>query len=130
MDIVSFETAVRLKEARFPQPEPEAGQFWYNTQGGEILVCKSFKRQELDPLLESGIIPDNELSVIAGTLIFSPTATDILRELHDYAVVFDDSQEPKGFTCFDTLRRIPTEYPQTHANPSEACAEAWLSSNK
>ena len=31
-DIVSYETAVRLKEAGFPQPTPEVGQMCYYTR--------------------------------------------------------------------------------------------------
>lgn len=32
-NIVSFETAKRLRSAGFPQPKPEAGQFWFDPYG-------------------------------------------------------------------------------------------------
>lgn len=37
MDIVSFETAKKLKEAGFPQPSPEFGQMWYALHGFDDL---------------------------------------------------------------------------------------------
>lgn len=30
MDITTYETSKRLKEAGFPQPEFQTGQLWYN----------------------------------------------------------------------------------------------------
>ena len=41
MNTVSFETAKRLKEAGFPQPDPEFGQFWYHNAGSQIAIMES-----------------------------------------------------------------------------------------
>lgn len=40
-DIISFETAKALKEAGFPQPEFETGQFWYNDLGALTFVGRN-----------------------------------------------------------------------------------------
>jgi hypothetical protein len=108
MDIVTFETARRMKSAGFPQPDyVEDGYFYILSQDTPVNFVHV-----------SGINTQDAA--------FAPTATDILLELPDYALVFDDSQRPPGFTCYDTLRQNPSEYPKTHENPAEAAALAWL----
>ncbi len=85
-------TARRLRDAGFPQPEPEFGQIWHPSRYGGLFVyiCK-------------GCGNTMELRAPAGwstwekpgsdKLFFAPTAADILRELPDrYVLWHDDSQ--------------------------------------
>lgn len=119
MNFVSYETAVRLKEAGFPQPEPRFFQAWYNPAGDSVhkipfIIEPAFRR------------------MIDEYSIFAPTAEDILRELPDFAMYYGeyfDSWE-SGFFVFDTLRRRPDQYPTHHENPAEACALAWIEFHK
>ena len=41
-NIASFQTAVKLKEAGFPQPGPDFSQIWYNDDGTAFLVLETF----------------------------------------------------------------------------------------
>lgn len=114
MDIVSFETAKKLKEAGFPQPEYIALGFGYTDDGVRFYI-------------EECHFPNEGIDGIC----FAPTATDILRQMPDYAIAFDDSQRPHGFTCYDAMRRQPQlkQFWTTHENPAEAAAEMYLSLN-
>ncbi len=116
-DIVSYETAVRLKEAGFPQPQPGAGQWWHNPDFGLFVVgvrwfadnreYKIFYPGTGKPVLKS--------EAMFLKCAFAPTATDILRELADYellSAVTSDSQQ----------------FIETITDP-EALAEAWLKLN-
>jgi len=111
----TYETSVRLKEAGFPQPEPEAGQFWYNTM---------FKQ-------DIGVVVGDALYFVNGTgftipsehsknyMVFAPTSADILREL------------PVGF-CIVNFGKFgfgaefeKHEYIRDQ-NPAEAAAQAFI----
>lgn len=90
-NVVSFETAKRLKEAGFPQPEPEVGQFWYRKHPSLAITLEFAQSVEPD---ENG--GSRFYTLWVGTedtggkfydckkhdLIFAPTSTDILRELY------------------------------------------------
>lgn len=114
-DTATFETAARLKEAGFPQPTPEAGQFWYNPDFGPFLVGKLWM---VDGRLRNIFYPDtgkvvNKEIRLFPDCVFAPTATDILREL---GPLFDLSYDCAEFWCGD----------KKDWNPAEAAAEAWL----
>ena len=116
-DIVTLETALRLRDAGFPQPTPEFGQEWYNREYGLFVV--GF----IDaPYARATIIYNNRPSVFSKNIPnfsgcdFAPTATDILREL---GPLFDLSCDCGEFWCRD----------EKDWNPAEAAAEAWLKLN-
>lgn len=94
-DICTFETAVKLKEAGFPQPDPEVGQVWYNDLYPLMIIewvdC-SFRLEALEhgPEYSHEILdwfaddPKNSSPNFSGEAsvfspIYAPTATDILR---------------------------------------------------
>jgi len=120
MDIVSFETAKRLKEAGFPQPEHKSqGQVWYSgghyaiyVAAGEFLRCGfvSKKGENFETLF------DRRARMKIENEIFAPTATDILRLLPDNDFYFDG----KHFAFSGDME-------QGSDNPAEVAAAAWLS---
>lgn len=128
-DTVTFETAVRLKEAGFPQPTPEAGQWWYNPDIGIFLTGKL---SPYDGRERHIYYPDTgnvffKNQVLFPDCVFAPTATDILREMpanEGVSISFGDDG------MFWVERRIYYQEPQTvisvQINPAEAAASAWL----
>lgn len=124
MNNVTFETAMLLKEAGFPEPTKfSLGQFWFirvtkRTDYEKILVVPSF-----DPDIEcrlSGITSDRWTPIQDD--IFAPTSTDILQQL-------------TAFLFFDGRQWVVMEIGSNkilgfHEEPAEACAAAWLSVNE
>ena len=113
MSIMTFDTARRLKEAGFPQPQPAFGQIWYD-KGGRHLSMHDIK--EPDELArhfrEKGFA-------------FAPTATDILFALG--SDVYLTRSYRGGFDVYLTFRNLEDGCPDaTHENAAEACAAAWL----
>lgn len=142
MDIVTFETAKRLKEAGFPQPEPTFGQIWYN--GAEAFVVVKFCRAEewsVCPLRSADWVRTFSAAfqhpLTFGDPLFAPSATDILRELGErYHLVCVGGKnwiiEREISTSFeDSFYGYVTETApiENHENPAEACALAWLQLN-
>lgn len=83
-NFVSFDKAKKMKEAGFPQPEPEIWQVWYGLLTGEsevnILISYNAKGYFTD-------IFSNHHSKESFKKfgIYAPTVEDILKELgHDY----------------------------------------------
>lgn len=96
MDIVSFETAKKLKEAGFPQPTPAPGQFWHEgNEGGLFVIGRVYGDKMTGCYIESERTPQHlvfERATMNGKEIFAPTATDILRLLPDQDFYFDGKQ--------------------------------------
>lgn len=135
---VSAETALKLKNAGFPQPTPEAGNAWYDINGkGRPLFVHEVTNSRLSFVSignpGAAITPPENFNNVA----FAPTATDILRELgSDYCIKADNS----GFECIlgSRISRNPQVWAHSsnqsvsfllryrHENPAEACAQAWL----
>lgn len=142
-NIVSFETAKALKDAGFPQPEPEAGQFWYSAfNGSNWLSIVAHERGKPDVLFFCPLyVLDwrhffGATGVILGedkTPGFAPTATDILEQLGEYFSIgswkgkFVINQHPE---LLPEPIGAPARYHGTHDNPAEAAAAAWLALKK
>ena len=136
-DIVSFETALRLKEAGFPQPSLEVGQFWHSQYFGAYWLCVVTKQATkpftyLCPLdvIEWGHqfghpgTPED-----TGSPIFAPTATDILRELwFRFSLKFGGNGKWIVLQTKDLNDR--EDQITTDPNPAEAAAQAWLIDNE
>lgn len=120
-NVTTFETSLLLQENGFPQPKMQVGQIWwlYTLSGqkpiivteviGDCLVAVDLHGNDYD-----------ESDLAERVYVFSPTSTDILRELgKDYNLSFF-----KGlFYCiYDNL--MGEAY--SHENPAEACALAYL----
>jgi hypothetical protein len=87
-NIVTFETAQLLKEAGFPQPEFETGQFWYNEFGALSFIGRK-EVSESDGhtyffcmSVDTGRM--EKIRPVADGAYFAPTATDILSTFADY----------------------------------------------
>ena len=131
-NIVTFETAKRLKEVGFPPPEPGVGQFWHNPDFGLFLVGRRWYVDgtyrnifyiESGKAFEKG---ENDFS----ECIFAPTATDILRDIklsfHDLRPLFGNKW---AIHCHYDLEGDSEEV-ALHENPAEAAAAAWLHLNE
>ena len=133
-NVVSFGTARRLKEAGFKQPEPEAGQFWYDG----IFQRLSVVVFEIGLDSVAFLAPLNAvdwrhyfsakgLDISGGgyTLpVFAPTATDILEQLPDNFCI-------RGKSVFSLEPGPYNVGQQFYADtPAEAAALAWLAINE
>lgn len=125
-DVVDFETALRLKEAGFPQPSLEVGQFWY-MEGFDmprIAIVGSWTTADHRPVYRyidanTWDFPDEK------TAVFAPTATDILRELPglDFELVYSEGNE--DFAVHQTLDGdIINSW--NDENPAELMAKPYL----
>jgi len=129
-DIVTFETAVRLKEAGFPQPQPGAGQWWHNPDFGLFVVGIKWFADNREYRI---FYPGTGKTVLKSEAMFlkcafAPTATDILRELRDGSNI---GIMGKRFLCYSPDFEHGIDHPGTpiNDNPAEAAAEAWLKLN-
>ena len=117
-NLVTAETALKLKNAGFPQPVPEFLQVWYSDEPPyrERIVLSNNKEAMEVVCLAGERITYRYLDQLYA---FAPTATDILRELgSDYALSFLHGR----FWC--ERRQFGIVY--DHENPAEAAASAWL----
>lgn len=115
MDIVTFETAKRLKDAGFPQPEPERGQAWYFDSNEEDLpgvVVDVAERRFM--LVFGGTDPVEVRKSDRDHWLFAPTATDIMRQLPGLPLVYDGPNFGISGDWFSNL------------NPAELMAERYL----
>jgi len=125
MNIVSRETAQKLKDAGFPQPEPEEAQFWHKCNGDTVVILDTYinsegRQIEIIALYETTVYKRQDME----GFIFAPSASDILRELNDHCL-FKDTNTCGGFVCYK-LGKMPYGY-HCHENPADAAASAWLS---
>lgn len=108
IDVVSFETALKLKNAGFLQPNPEAGQFWYgkktagDAEPGSLCVLIGTETGDLRFCPIDG--KENELNKF---FVFAPTAAYIVFKT-----------EERGASEGKTLNGL-----------SEAAASLWLLKN-
>lgn len=119
---VSSPTAQRLKAAGFPQPEPEAGQVWYEGQKAYVLG-KIEQRQLHGVYLDGECFEACDINAMRDD-IFAPTATDILAQLGDNYNLTICSQ----FFRVEQMKAdeyFVINYWQSD-NPAEAAALAWL----
>ncbi|MBK8225411.1 MAG: hypothetical protein IPK73_30725 [Candidatus Obscuribacter sp.] len=118
MSHVNFETAKRMKDAGFPQPEfGRETAFFVETDFGDPIAYNP------------GDTVFGRFSGIANKAIFAPTATDILRELPEYAIALHIDYRAEGgeaWFCWDTVDKAKTSPPpppawffeQSHAKMS------------
>lgn len=104
-NIVTRETAQRLKNAGFPQPEPEVGQFWYDGMLQRLSIASNRigidQHLYLAPInaidwahyFESVVMLDDK----NDWPIFAPTTTDILSAFADYELLSYATTDPQGF---------------------------------
>jgi len=128
-NIVTFATAQRLKDAGFPQPKPESGQYWYHPHG-QLYWIQSVEGEFCtvhapNVSRQSGWIVDTE------GWIFAPTATDILREIEFILNPLLLLESGKWIVCYYAgVGNIVAITEKAHDNPTEAAALAWLKLNE
>ena len=123
MDIVSFATAKRLKEAGFPQPEPAIGQSWYGMTGKRFVVVGQRAPGYWHCAYES-----HGIDIEVGDFdpkAFAPTATDILRL--DANLFLQSTSD--GFAAYGDWRELEDGISTENPKASEACAAVWLVKN-
>ena len=136
--MLSFETAVRLKDAGFPQPAPQFGQLWYDEDQDVIAVVGAGDPWDDDAhgvfqLVWSvakssadGVFETNNVEMAKWA--YCPTDSDLLKALgQKYVLWFDESPKVSQWFCAET-GNLPSEAgrPFGGKSPAEACAEAWL----
>lgn len=117
--MLSFETAKRLREAGFPQPETvEDGQFWYSC-GQRLWFIQTPHKMGIAPEKWFGCYP-----------YFAPTAADIMRQLSD--AHFYIGAEGNGFSCDIRIYEARLSVIRTIVGEDldEVAAEAWFKKQK
>lgn len=140
-NVVTYETAVKLKAAGFPQPEPQAGQFWYKKHPSTAITLDFVQSVEYNQEGEKQFYTlwvgtddtgGNFYTIKNHKLIFAPTATDILEQLPGYEIGFFPTAKDLYFLPGAwSMRGLEDECPSAeHDNPAEAAALAWLKLNE
>ena len=126
MNTVTFETARRLKEAGFKQPQFDIRQTWYSIggrwpTGTEIYIAekneKAMRFITVSTLLHAitgAQEAEREGEIYGDEVVFAPTATDILRKIGRNRL-WKMSETPAGFGQVMKIIIDP-----------EAAALAWL----
>lgn len=113
-DELSFQTALALKEAGFPQPDPQPGQIWYDgalkvmVRRGKDVVLTYMSGAELYKFSDS-IFP-----------VFAPSVADLLRELPNLSLSF----------AMGVFLVYGGGVSSCRENAAELLAAAWLEKNK
>lgn len=118
MNHVTFETAVRLRDAGFPQPELNnvLGHVFYDRLGRKYLAV--WQDNEDSNILMQPYL--HNYSDLKNPMVFAPTATDIMRALPGISLRWH------SFHRVWQTRYKRNENRQAHENPAEACALVWL----
>ena len=126
---VTFDTAKRLKEAGFPQPTPQVGQFWYQEYTGKLTIIYEVQEGQVYrhniPPGKGSLSAQCDLTSFLEATIFAPTATDILQLLpSDLSLRFENFltkyfyiesfEKTKGIRCGGTM------------NAAEVCASEFF----
>jgi hypothetical protein len=122
-NFVTYETALRLRAAGFPQPKPEAGQVWYDPYKTEMVITFVDEwHVNLVPLTEEvNFTEEYQRRHFPVPYLFAPGPAEILRELPDH--VCGNNKSPQGgYWC----GRIASVSASFHENLAEACAAEWL----
>jgi exonuclease III len=125
-NVVTFETARALKEAGFPQPDPEYLQVWYEEFNPFV---EGWSREDSRHIIGIGRFEIWHEDFDMSEYYFAPTATDILRELPETSLI---SRIENDFQCrvMSPDFRQRCEYARRDTNPAQACAAAYLEINK
>lgn len=152
-DIISYKTALALKEAGFPQPKPEAGQVWYNNNGDAVIYLRSgfapadgfvsigdyfhlVYDTSVNYCVESSIRSSLDISIesFLSNHCYASSATDLLRELPQMSLTyyFIEEADPSWWDVefYDTITPEGQSLSEHPTNPAEALAAAWLEKNK
>lgn len=128
MDIVTFETAKRLKEAGFPQPIVRFGQAWY-MDDRRVVICIIRESGRIGFVDGIKIREATQAIISLFDMVFAPTAADVFRllpadtlvsrERGDLFAVLRDSRDME-----DGIVSV------LNTSLSEALAFRWLQHNE
>lgn len=132
---VTPETAKKMKEAGFPQPEPRPGQMWFSA----FHEIPSIVSHRTDRVGEFMLAPISRVDwshiFFAGPIIgnaeniFMPTVADILRELPNKVLFWrNDDLFVCGVQMVDDGDYYAIRFNEVYknVNPAESVAEVWL----
>jgi len=105
--LLSFETAKKLKESGFPQPEPKTGQFWIGYNSDRLFIVTED-------------MPKDSLAFVQAT--YFPSAQDFLEQMPGASL-----ENCNGIFYVSAVGCIDYFY---NANLLESCARTWLHLNK
>jgi len=124
MEIVTFETAKKLKEAGFQQPTNDLFyKTWYvdrefiltdGSTGKNWVLCVSMLGYMAMPYLVPLSFRDEHFLPEYDKMVFAPTATDIMRQIHGLPLVYDGPNFGISGDWYSNL------------NPAELMAERYL----
>lgn len=124
-NVVSFETAVRLKEAGFPQPQPEFGQVWYLGEGASFIVYMVNEHGYVFGMYGDGL--KAVIGRLPKELIFAPTATDILEQLQRVAIHKTDlGWRALSLESIGGVNGWSVDRASGGISASEVCAAEWI----
>lgn len=125
MTHVTPETARRLEDAGFPQPEKSGGSLWYDTS--DFLIVLSTGASGAHPGQILAMSPGDGITFVTvqsemTDWAFAPSATDIMQHLPGWYLTFSNGE----FVClsFDGEGNAPHTF--NHKSPAEAAAKAWF----
>jgi len=123
-NFVTYETALRLRAAGFPQPEPKAGQMWYDPYDVEHIVTSVDEwHVNLAPLSEVvNYTEEFDYPDFPGVWHFAPGPAEILLKL---GPDFQIGVQWKRFWC-GRIAGESGEYATHSESMAEACAQKWL----
>lgn len=119
----SFETSKRLANAGFPQPQKEAGQFWFAFDD-KLCIIESFSYSH--KILCVRRIVDFKWHFIENSDIsfFAPSALDVLAQMPLHTTLRKVGED---WACRYPITQNAMAFDEAyHECPHEACAEAWI----
>ena len=120
-NVVTPETARKLKEAGFKKSRAEKGETWYAFENRPYFIFEQTDQFVmgiyLDGDFQTAALP---AKFVVEKYVFAPTATDILPELGDHWTIDFWALSDEWVCRHDNGARYYNE------NPAEAAALAWL----
>lgn len=127
-NMLTHETAQRLKAANFPQPAPAASQIWYDELGVGRYVGGAGKTLNLFNWQTGAVSLVSTDPTFWAEAAYCPTAADILPLLPAEHCI--ESALDGGFAVFRHAWDDTAPAESTHEDMDEALALAWLKINK
>jgi len=119
-NIVTVDTAKRLKDAGFPQ-KADLFDFWYCVRNNMLAICNG-----VDKYTGVFVYPLQELKINED--LFAPTSADILRELGgQFSLTYEEDGLYNDVFYIEKTTSYDVIEVESNENPAEAAALAWLS---
>lgn len=122
-NIITFETAVKLKEAGFHQPAPQVGHIWYGLIGGysEINMIVSIKDKNVFIDIHGNQHLQEAFDKF-GT--YAPTVGDLLKEMPDCRLSYYKDLFRAVYLNMEDTGNVHDVISNEHS--VEACAHLYL----